>query len=334
MLASSLSASIHHIKVDKTLDEIPVILIVRVGKAGKTQIVDLKKFAVTENVLFLYPKKEFIGDFNLRWVENRLKGELERNACGEISGQRNISAEIISRIKFDVPNKNIQDQIAELTSIAAKVKCVLVRIIEELHKIQQRIVFEELDVKSFDENPIESIFHIEGGNSGLTEELIYYNLPCNEAEKVEIFTGATLKENKMGTISRLAQPNGRRLKIFQGAAILVVRKGLAGKMFYVDKEEFTTNDDVYALIPKNIWRSKINLKWFIHEYQNLFYNFVTSKIDNATFSKEYANRQTVKIPNIHFQNIFARKIDSFKSILATQNDIEKDIDDLLAYTIV
>lgn len=66
----------------------------------------------------------------------------------------------------------------------------------------------------------------------------------------------------------------------------------------------------------------------------MFYNFVTSKIDNATFSKEYANRQTVKIPNIHFQNLFARKIDSFESILATQNDIEKDIDDLLAYTIV
>jgi len=327
-------SSEEHLENKGGLIEIPAILIVRVGKAGKTQIVDFKKFAVTENVLFLYPKKEFVRDFNLRWVENQLKGKLERNARGDINGQRNISAEIIYKIKFDNPNKNLQDEVAELTLKTENIKRVLVNTINQLHKTKEKAIFEDLEVKSFEEAPVEKIFHIEGGNSGLTEEFIYYNQPSNEEETIEIFTGATLEENKAGFISRFAKPNGTKLKIFQGPATLVVRKGLAGKMFYIRKDEFTTNDDAYVLTPKKDWEEKINPKWFIHEYQDLFFNLVTSKSDNATFDKEYASRQTVKIPDIDFQNTFVEKIEYMETIIAKLREIEKEIDEQLEYAIV
>jgi len=327
-------SSEEHLKNKGGLIDIPAILIVRVGKAGKTQIVDFKKFAVTENVLFLYTKKEFVSDFNLRWVENQLKGELERNARGDISGQRNISAEIIYKIKFDNPNKNLQDEVAELTSKTENVKRVLVNTINQLDKTKEKAIFEDLEVKSFGEVPVGKIFDIKGGNSGLTEDFIYYNLPGSEEESVEIFTGATLEENKMGIISRFAKPNGTKLKVFQSPAILVIRKGLAGKMFYIRKNEFTTNDDAYVLTPKKDWEDKINLKWFIHEYQDLFFNLVTSKSDNATFDKEYASRQIMEIPDIDFQNAFVKKIEYMESIIAKLRETEKEIDEQLEYAIV
>jgi type I restriction-modification system DNA methylase subunit len=208
--------------------------------------------------------------------------------------------------------------------------------IDQLHKIKEDIIskVEKTNATSFEECPIKKMFHTKGGNSGLTEEFTYYNLPTNEDEIIEVFTGATLDENKMGIISRLAKPNGRELKIFQGPAILIVRKGLAGKMFHIEKEEFTTNDDAYVLIPKKDWKEKINLRWFIHEYQNLFFNLVTSKSDNATFNKGYANRQNVKIPDIDFQNVFVLKIDPIESIIKKSGKIKKKADKLLEYVIV
>ena len=180
----------------------------------------------------------------------------------------------------------------------------------KIHEIK----FEDLEAKSFEKCLIGDIFYIKGGNSGLTEEFIYYNMPTNEAEKIEIFSSATLESKRMGFISRNAKPNGQNLKIFRAPAILVARNGYAGSMTYIPSGEFTTNDHAYVLTPKNDWKEKINLKWFIHEYQDLFFNLLTSKSDNATFDKGYANRQTVKIPDRDFQNAFVEKIESIESI--------------------
>ncbi len=138
----------------------------------------------------------------------------------------------------------------------------------------------------------------------------------------------------MGCISRNAKPNGKKLKIFRGPAILVARNGYAGSMTYIPSGEFTTNDHAYVLTPKKDWEDKINLKWFIHEYQDLFYNLVTSKSDNATFNKEYASRQIVKIPDIDFQNAFVKKIEHIETMITKLSKIEKEVDNLLVYTIV
>ena len=74
--------------------------------------------------------------------------------------------------------------------------------------------------------------------------------------------------------------------------------------------------------------------YIMHEYQDLFFNLVTSKSDNATFNKEYASRQIVKIPDIDFQDASVKKIDSIESIISKLREIEKEIDDQLEYAIV
>lgn len=49
------------------------------------------------------------------------------------------------------------------------------------------------------------------------------------------------------------------------------------------------------------WKNKVNLRWFVLQYQELLKNLVTSKSDNATFSKEYADKQKITVPHIALQ---------------------------------
>ena len=309
--------------------ERPAILIVRVGKAGKTQIAKYPKYIVTENVLYLQPKKKYEKDFNLKWVEQYLAKKLERYSRGELKGQRNINAEIIYRIYFEKIDRCVQDEIATLRNMCEKTKQT---IIEAIFQCQSLLRTD--NIAQGGEQEISTVFNIRGGNSGLTEEFIYYNLPATEEDKIEILTSATLERTAMGFISKNAKPNNKKLKIFEGPAILVARNGYAGTMRYIPRGRFTTNDHAYVLTPKKAWKDKIKLKWFISEYQQLFFNLVTSKSDNATFSKEYANRQIIKIPDIDLRNAFVRKIEHIESIITKLENIEKNIDELLEYTIV
>ena len=142
---------------------------------------------------------------------------------------------------------------------------------------------------------IGNCFHIKGGNSGLTEDFIYNNQPSNEDEKIPIFSGATLADNSMGFVSANALPSNQKLKIYHAPAILIIRKGKAGEMVYLENGKIAINDDAYVLVLKKEWENKINLRWFSYQYQELFYNLVTSKSDNATFNKTYAEKQQISI---------------------------------------
>lgn len=310
--------------------DFPVILIVRVGKAGITQFVNLPKFIVTENVLVLYPKAKFKKDFDFKWLEHKLRTLLVRNVRGDIKGQRNISAEIIYRLKFNKTDLSYQKENAGLLKLTEK-------LYNKMNKLLQYLVNVEVN---FDEiggeyRELSIILHFKGGNSGLTEEFIYYNQPTSEDDKIPILSGATLKANLMGYISRGAKPNGKRLKIFKGPAILVVRKGIAGQMTFISEGEFTTNDDAYVLIPKKYWKDKINLRWFAYQYQELFFNLVTSKSDNATFNKEYAQKQKVKIPDIiTVQNKIAEKLLIVDELIEKLEKLKREIEELLEYEII
>ena len=283
------------------------------------------------NTAVLVPKQEWRGRINLYWFISQISPKVKRE-CNSKAGVGYIGKEIMQRITFDIVDKTRQVVIGDSYNTAREFK-------NRIHKTIKSLEYDIQGIKSvynlpYFEGRLSTIFDIKGGNSGLTEDFIYYNLPSNEEESIEIFTGATLEENKAGFISQFAKPNGTKLKIFQSPAILVVRKGLAGKMFYIGKDEFTTNDDAYVLTLKKEWKDRINLKWFIHEYQDLFFNLVTSKSDNATFDKGYASRQTVKIPDIDFQNTFMKKIEYMESIIAKQKEIEKEIDEQLEYAII
>ena len=180
---------------------------------------------------------------------------------------------------------------------------------------------------------IKTIFNISGGNSDLTEEFIYQNQPTADDE-IPIYSSATIHDNQMGIISKLAKWDGcRRLKIFTAPCILITRNGFAGEMTCLTSGQFTINDHAYVMTLKRGWKDRVNLRWFASQYQELFKNLVTSKSDNATFSKKYAEKQTIAIPHIDVQNNIATKLIAIDTLKAKLADIEKDIHNLTEYQI-
>lgn len=307
----------------------PAVLIIRVGKAGFTQIVSYEKYIVTENVLVLIPKRKYVDSFNMKWVENQLRPELIKNARGEINGQRNISTTIIKKLKFNNIDLSEQEKCSKLILSLESIDSELKNSLDFLQNANIDYLFEE-----YDKIKIKDCFNILGGTSGLTEETIYQSYTEDSDEKIPIFSSATIEDNFMGYISKKEQPFISNLKIFKGPAILVSRNGYAGTMNYIPDYEFTTNDHAYIMTLKENWRGKINLKWFINQYQELFFNLVTSKSDNGTFNKSYVERQIIRIPDINFQNNVAKKIQIKEEIIESMQKLENEVEYLLNSQII
>lgn len=319
-------------KTDNYNQKLPCVTFTTYGSAGKLFYRE-GKYTIGRNCMGLRPKEKYINEINLKWFTFSFQNLFYRLRIGDPQGQKSLNKLLLKRVLVEIPDINVQERQLKKYKRLSNLKKHINKTVKELTSTTNFYkIYPENSIIVRDK--IKYFFNLVGGNSGLTEEFIYSNLPATEEDKIEILTGATLERTAMGFISKNAKPNNRNLKISKGPAVLVVRKGIAGKMTYIQRSRFTTNDDAYVLVPKKAWKDKINLKWFISEYQQLFFNLVTSKSDNATFSKEYANRQIIKIPDIDFQNSFVRKIGYIEDVIKKLENIEKEIDELLEYTIV
>ena len=262
--------------------------------------IDNAKIYLKDPSKFEQEKMKYERDVNEREKSEGLSGK----KCGYVqisdvnkSNLYNLLSEFHLRpTKFKTVTQT--DFLSDTSGLLRKIKSLngdnLQNLISQLTNISQ---LTKIEVHAGKSKKISELFEITGGNPGLTEEFIYYNKPSEESEGITILSSATLNTNLMGDISQNARPNNNDLKIFEGPSILVARNGYAGKMTYIATGKFTTNNHAYVLTLKDGWKDKINLRWFAYQYQELFYNLVTSKSDNATFNKEYAEEQVVIIPN-------------------------------------
>ncbi|MDG6889418.1 Type I restriction modification DNA specificity domain protein [Clostridium perfringens] len=148
-----------------------------------------------------------------------------------------------------------------------------------------------------------------GGDSCITKNFIYYNMPMDEKQSIPVYSSSTKEQTFMGMINKLATNRGKNIKVFEGEAILVARNGQAGKMRYIPKgHEFTINDHAYVMKVKKQYRDRINLTWFMFKFQRLFYEIVIAKDANGNFNKTYANEQEIIIPSIKTQELELEKI--------------------------
>lgn len=181
---------------------------------------------------------------------------------------------------------------------------------------------------SYSYEKLGNVFSLEGGNSGLTEDFIYHNQPNSEEEKIKIFSSATVDQKQMGFLSKHAKINDSSVKIFSGETVLIARNGTyAGIMNYFENERYTTNDHTYVMRVLPEWRNKIDMRFISFYLQPLFFNLVTSKSDNATFNKEYAEKQTLKLPDYAYQKRIGnllRKLDK------AQKNIQQSLSDVSA----
>ena len=243
------------------------------------------------------------------------------------------STKWFDKILFEVPD----DYNIQLRQKDKKRKLnYLFKCIQNQHQYLIKLVRNsKTELKTGEFYSMKQIFQFKGGNSGLTGDFIYNNQPNIENESIPIFSGATLKTNSMGCISKSALLKNKKMKIFNGSSILVARKGYnAGTITYIDNGEFTINDDAYVLVPKKEWKNKINLRWFLYQYQDLFYNIVSSKSDNATFNKTYAEKQKVIIPDKDFQDRIAEKLLKIEHLIEELERTNEHIEELLFCEII
>lgn len=133
---------------------------------------------------------------------------------------------------------------------------------------------------------IRECFNIFGGNSGLTEEIIYWNPPKGSKRDITVYSGATLGNTLLGVVDRDTMISGKPIKIFEAPAIVIVRKGLAGKTKFIERGSFTINDDAYVITVKEKHADKIDIEWVEKVIQNYANSCITSRGTNGTFSKE------------------------------------------------
>lgn len=319
-------------KVDNYNQELPCVTFTTYGNAGKLFYRE-GKYTIGRNCMGLRPKAKYIYGINLEWFAFSFQNLFYRLRIGDPQGQKSLNKLLLKRVLIEIPDIKIQERQLQKYQYLSNLKKNINKAVNELmHIIHffKRYTSDSIIAK----NKINTFINLTGGNSGLTEEFIYHNLPETKEDKIEILTSATLERTAMGFISKNAKPNNKKLKIFGSPAILVARNGYAGTMTYIPKGSFTTNDHAYVLTPKKEWKDKINLEWFITEYQELFWKIVTSKSDNATFSKEYSGRQIIKIPHIDEQNRIMKKLKTLKKLIKNLKSIENRIDDLLEYTII
>jgi len=316
---------------DVSFFENSCLILTKDGSSGMMTYRDHGIFTINHHACILKVKEEWKGKVDPQWFAQQFQQHLFQVVTSK-SDNRVFSTEWFDRLDFQIIPFPLQLRQKNKKNKLNKLK-------KALHVIRKEIDFlldQYCTTKISGEisYPLSEILRIKGGNSGLTEEFIYNNLPATEEDKIEILTGATLKRNYMGFISRNATLKKKNFKIFEGPAILVIRKGIAGKMTYISKGNFTTNDDVYVIRPKKLWKNKINLEWFISKYQQLFYKIVTSKSANATFSKEYAKRLRVYLPPIEEQDRIVQKLIPLKVFFQKLKEIENKIDGILEYTTI
>lgn len=305
----------------------PCIILTKDGSAGLLTYrnKDDGIFTINHHACILKLKPQWAGKVDPKWFALRHKRRFRQYVTSKADNAV-FSTEWFDRIDVDLPDYDTQlrqkDKITKVVSLAESLDYLCKR-------LEQLVMTTRVVLEDGDEYAMDDLFHFRGGNTGLTEEFVYRNQPTNEDESVPILTAATLERTLMGHVSRNAQPSGNNLKAFQGPCILVARKGRAGTMTHIESGEFTTNDDAYVLEPKQAWKDKVNLRWFMYEYQELFHNLVTSKSDNATFNKDYAERQTIVIPDIAVQNRLAERLLRIDSLIAYTQNLKKKVERLI-----
>ncbi len=177
---------------------------------------------------------------------------------------------------------------------------------------------------------IKKFYKIEGGNSGLTEDVIYLNQPFTKEDEISIYSSATQESNLLRRISKKAKIKGKTIKIFTGKGVIIARNGKAGSMIYLDDGKYTMNDHAYFVQIKDEYKDKINLKYLMFGFKTEVENAITSdKTGNRTFNKTIFEESIVEIPSIEEQDMLVKQYDkliSIKTFIETKiADIESNL---------
>jgi len=143
-------------------------------------------------------------------------------------------------------------------------------------------------------------FDVNANSQNLTEELLYAHQPVS-GNIIPIYATS---EKTIGKLDAdVVTEQG--FNVIDGPAIIVARKGYAGRLFVVRSERFIVHEDAYPIKPKSEYLEQINLDWFALHYSEEFQANRTSAWGIGDFPRTRFNNMEVVIPNIEFQNSIA-----------------------------
>lgn len=190
---------------------------------------------------------------------------------------------------------------------------------------------------------VDKIFNCMSGNTGITEEFIYYSLGKEEPSDCLVLSSATTKEKMLGYIPKtIITENGFKY-FFDKMGILVVRKGKAGKMYFLPKGSYTINDDAYILSLKDTFITKYALekneqqetflKYFIYFHQYEVYEYAT-KGDNGTWSKtSFLKNCEINIESMQNMEELVRRYEKCKGVYESLQGLKDELKVLCNKTI-
>lgn len=287
-----------------------IILVVNYGDAGKTRVVS-GKFNIGRNVTGLSLKKEFIDLIDIYYVsiilEKTLLAELNKGNMGCISQHVLKNTKFLQEIPLIAKQKAIVKQYKKLEQLKTN-------IFLELEKINNLFTC-SLDIdKGLESKKVYDIFNIYGGNSGLTESVIY-NSQSKLNSHVKVISSSVLESTQMGYIDRDTKIGGKLIKTFNKGNIVITRNGDAGKFIYIN-EPFTINDHAYVIEIKEQYKKELNMKYFMLIGEK--YSKLATSMDgsNATFSKSLFEQQNIPypFPSIEEQNAIVELYDRLSNI--------------------
>jgi hypothetical protein len=170
-------------------------------------------------------------------------------------------------------------------------------------------------------------FDIYDNSQNLTEEFLYSHQPIT----TDIIPIYSTSELAIGYLDN--EDVAQQFNIVTGPAIVVARKGYAGRLFVVEDNKFIVHEDAYPIKPKTNYQHKINLWWFVGHYSTSFQADRTSFWGIGDFPRERFRNQDVIIPKISFQNkvavLYIERINLIREINKFKETFYSKVDELI-----
>lgn len=268
------------------------------------------------NTAVLYLKDTYKDVVLIEWAQYILPNILLKARTSK-GGVSYLNREIIKDLSIAIPSKDMQAKqiqiFGNLTNSLNKIK-EIVELYNDL--ITKNIICDYKDYQDKDVH-IQKCFDYIGGNSGLTEEVIYQTLQM-DGTRYNVLSSATEGKNNMGNVVEF-QIKGKPIKTYTDSdGLLVIRKGKAGATRYLPKGNWTINDDAYILYVKSDCKYMIDLRWFRIQYKNKFLEFASSS-DNGTWNMTgFFNHTYVDIPS-HAEQL--RIVELYRMVENKYNDL-------------
>ena len=161
-----------------------------------------------------------------------------------------------------------------------------------------RITIPESEV--LESNRASKFFDVHPNSQNLTEEFLYAHQPVTD-NTIPIYATSEKIIGKLDT----DVVGDQGFNVINGPAIIVARKGYAGRLFVVRNENFIVHEDAYPIKPKAEYVEHVNLDWFALHYNEEFQANRTSAWGIGDFPRTRFKDMRVTIPVIEFQNRIA-----------------------------